>query len=72
MHRMALKSMNSAKISGFQADGPIPKKGHCWRGLPLSPDNADAKTNAGYTHAEVAALRTAVDAVPALKWKRAK
>jgi hypothetical protein len=64
--------MNSAKISGFQADGPIPKKGHSWPRLPLSPDHADTKTNAGYTHAEVAALRRAVDAVPALKWKRAK
>jgi site-specific recombinase XerD len=34
--------------------------------------HADTKTNAGYTHAELTALRRAVDAVPALKWKRAK
>lgn len=34
--------------------------------------HADAKTNARYTHAELPALRLAVDAVPALKWKRAK
>ncbi len=32
--------------------------------------HADAKTNAGYTHAELAALRRAVDAVPSLKSKR--
>ncbi|MDZ4403897.1 tyrosine-type recombinase/integrase [Prosthecobacter sp.] len=33
--------------------------------------HADTKTNAGYTHAELAALRSAVDKVPALKRKRA-
>jgi integrase len=34
--------------------------------------HADTKTNSGYTHAELSALRSAVDAVPGLKLKRAK
>lgn len=34
--------------------------------------HADAKTNESYTHAELSALRKAVDAVPGLKLKKAK